>query len=171
MLCLFLLGYIIVSTTPTPPPPPPRDGIALFRKGDMGYDSFRGTVLLQEVGTPWLIAFACGRKGGGDASGRTLFVRRSSDAGTSWDMPRVWARVQCSLLDRILHSRLLFGSHACSLEANVRVINSMPLGSPLFLVDIANYVAPMKAPTTLTTTLTITLTRNHQFRRNAEGCQ
>ena len=49
----------------------------------MGYDSFRGTVLLQEVGTPWLLAFACGRKGGGDASGRTLFIRRSSDGGAS----------------------------------------------------------------------------------------
>ena len=24
-------------------------GVPLFRKGDMGYDSFRGTVLLQEV--------------------------------------------------------------------------------------------------------------------------
>jgi hypothetical protein len=57
--------------------------VALFRKGAMGYDSFRGTVLLQEVGTPWLLAFACGRKGGGDASGRTLFIRRSSDGGAS----------------------------------------------------------------------------------------
>lgn len=56
-----------------------------------GYDSFRGTVLLQEVGRPWLIAFSCGRKGGGDASGRTLFLRRSSDGGRSWDLPRVWA--------------------------------------------------------------------------------
>ena len=72
-------------------PPVETPGVALFRKGDMGYDSFRGTVLLQEVGRPWLIAFACGRKGGGDASGRTLFLRRSSDAGRSWDAPRVWA--------------------------------------------------------------------------------
>ena len=70
---------------------PPREGLPLFRKGDLGFDSFRGTVLLQEVGTPWLIAFACGRKGGGDASGRTLFVRRSADGGASWDPPRVWA--------------------------------------------------------------------------------
>ena len=55
-----------------------QEGVPLFTKGDMGYDSFRGTVLLQEPGTPWLVAFACGRKGGGDASGRTLFLRRSS---------------------------------------------------------------------------------------------
>ena len=56
-----------------------QEGVPLFTKGDMGYDSFRGTVLLQEPGTPWLVAFACGRKGGGDASGRTLFLRRSSE--------------------------------------------------------------------------------------------
>ena len=69
-----------------------QEGVPLFTKGDMGYDSFRGTVLLQEPGTPWLVAFACGRKGGGDASGRTRFLRRSSDGGQSWDRPRVWAR-------------------------------------------------------------------------------
>eukprot|EP01047_Picozoa_sp_COSAG01_P005482 COSAG01_NODE_188_length_22632_cov_15.284915_9_plen_1110_part_00 len=77
------------------PPLPPQapEGVPLFSEGDMGYDSFRGTVLLQEVGRPWLIGFACGRKGGGDVSGRDLFLRRSSNGGRSWDAPKQWARV------------------------------------------------------------------------------
>jgi hypothetical protein len=89
-----------VAAAAVPPPPPPPalppqalEGVPLFSVGDMGYDSFRGTVLLQEIGRPWLIGFACGRKGGGDVSGRDLFLRRSSNGGRSWDAPKQWARV------------------------------------------------------------------------------
>ena len=75
-------------------PPHAPEGVPLFRAGDMGYASFRGTVLLQEVGRPWLIGFACGRSnGGGDVSGRDLYLRRSSDGGRSFDKARQWARV------------------------------------------------------------------------------
>jgi hypothetical protein len=39
------------------------------------------------------------------------------------------------------------GSHACSLEANIRVTIGIPLGSPLRLtVAIINYAETLKAP-------------------------
>ena len=88
LLLLFLARTLGTAT------PPSGSNVPVFRAGDLGHPSFRGTVLLQEVGTPWLIAFACGRhEGGGDASGRVLYLRRSSDSGRSWDAPRAWATV------------------------------------------------------------------------------
>jgi hypothetical protein len=57
------------------------------------------------------------------------------------------------------------GSHACSLEANTRVTNGIPLGSsPLVPVDTVNCVATLKAPTTLGTLPQIAL-MNHTVER------
>jgi hypothetical protein len=36
------------------------------------------------------------------------------------------------------------GSHACSIEANMRVTNGIPLGSPPLIVTIINYVETLK---------------------------
>jgi hypothetical protein len=57
------------------------------------------------------------------AEGQTYY------AGTSVEMTQCDAR--CAFSDRILHGAI--GSHACSLEANMRVTNGIPLGSPLHL--------------------------------------
>jgi hypothetical protein len=53
--------------------------------------------------------------------------------------------VRCAFFDRNLHSRMPLGSHACSLEANMRVTNGIPLGWPLFLpVHTVNCVQTLK---------------------------
>jgi serine/threonine protein kinase len=45
-----------------------------------------------------------------------------------------------------LEDAIAIGSHAFSLEANMRVTNGIPLGSSLLLpVDTVNCVAPLKA--------------------------
>jgi hypothetical protein len=53
---------------------------------------------------------------------------------------------RCAFSGRNLHSRNAIGSHACSLEANMRVTNGIPLGSSLLLpVDTVNCVQTLKA--------------------------
>jgi hypothetical protein len=54
--------------------------------------------------------------------------------------------VRCGLFDRNLHSMIPFGSHAWSLEVNMRVTNGIPLGCLLLLpVDTVNCVQTLKA--------------------------
>jgi glutamate-1-semialdehyde 2,1-aminomutase len=53
--------------------------------------------------------------------------------------------VRCASLGRIFHSKIPFGSHACSLEAIVRGTNGIPLGSSLLLpVGTVNSVQTLK---------------------------
>jgi hypothetical protein len=55
------------------------------------------------------------------------------------------AMVRCAFSDRNLHARMPFGSHACSLEANMRVTNAIPFGCPLLLpVGTVNRVQTRK---------------------------
>jgi hypothetical protein len=58
------------------------------------------------------------------------------------------SRVMCTV--RVFRQKFTLedaiGSHACSLEANIRVTNGIPLGSPLILpVDTVNCVQTLKA--------------------------
>jgi hypothetical protein len=74
-----------------------------------------------------------------------------------------------------IYTRGFHWSHACSLQASMRVTNCIPFGCSLFLiVATVNSVQILTATTTqtaaLTLTLTLTLTNpNHQSRPNAEG--
>jgi hypothetical protein len=45
-----------------------------------------------------------------------------------------FSEARCAFFDRNLHFEDAIGSHACSLEASVRVINGIPLGCSLFLL-------------------------------------
>jgi hypothetical protein len=78
--------------------------------------------------------------------------------GSSTDVRKAGAgTARCAFSDRNLHSRMPMESHACSLEANMRLTNCIPLGSPLLL--------PVGTVNSITTLQARMHTRVHLFRK------